>query len=387
MVNDIKDFLSGLNTTLTSVREVTQFYDSKIAFEFNLFNFLRPDENKYSEILAYFLNPNQKHGQGKVFLDIFLKHVELDALIDKPMQIAWEKGIDHLRRVDILLSFNGNEFGLAIENKIGAPDQENQLADYLKYLEKNYHQYQLFYLNPNGDSPSKNSIEKKELFNAKRDKKVQIISYQEDIVWCLEQWMQCCQADKVRLFLSEFEQYIKHNILGERFMKEQDIIANCILSSNMNVELAFSINESLQQVKRQMIAELKKIIEEIAESNNLKCDFNVNLKKNDGFAFVSNCWKYSKLSFMFDQKDLNYMYYGIWIDNSKNPPPELAKSIFNRIGGKPNQSWASCKDMEYPYKDWGYCAAPWIGIRNGELKNRIEGIVKDILLKLEGLPL
>lgn len=385
---DIEPFLLGLNHILQSIRDVMKIYDSKVAFEFNTFNFLRPDENKHSEILAYFLDPKMKHGQDSIFLDLFLKHLEFDNLIGDSVKVICEKGIDNQRRIDILLSFNGTKFGLAIENKIGASDQENQVADYLNYLQKNYTNYCILYLHPYGNSPSAVSIKEDKLEIALSEKKLKKISYQLDIISCLQKWSQYCQADKVRSFLNDFEQYIKHNLMGERFMNEQNIIVEQILNSPKNVEMAFSIANSIHLVKQKLIPEIHKIFEEIANEQNLCFNFKIeNLEKRySGFQFFKESWRYINIGFEFDKANLNALDYGLhWKTSDK--PKELSDEIKNRLGGKQSNSWPFYKEMEHPFRDWGYSVNPWIGIGNGELKQRIESKVKDIITLLEGLEL
>lgn len=384
---DIEPFLLSLNTTLTSIRDVMKIYDSKVAFEFNPINFLRPDENKHSEILAYFLDPNRKHGQGSVFLDLFLTHLEFNHLIGESVKVVCEKGIDNLRRIDILLSFGGNKFGLAIENKIGASDQGNQVSDYLDYLNKNYTDHCILYLHPYGNSPTEISIDKNKLNEALDEKKIKLISYQNDIINCLHEWSQYCQADKVRSFLNDFEQYIKHNLMGERFMNEQNIIVKQILNSPKNIEMAFSIANSINQVKKNLIPELQKTIEEIAREKNLNFKFYCeDFKIYSGFQFTRDSWRHLKIGFEFEKGDLNSLIYGIiWKTNDK--PKELADSIRNVLGGKKSEGWPSYKEMDHPYRDFGCSAIPWIGLYNGELKQKIESILEDILIKFEGLDL
>jgi len=72
---NIVAYFSGLSATIKSVKEVQKLYNHQLAFNFNSLNFLRPGENKYSEILAFFLNPKEVHGQGNIFLKLFLKNL------------------------------------------------------------------------------------------------------------------------------------------------------------------------------------------------------------------------------------------------------------------------------------------------------------------------
>jgi hypothetical protein len=49
--------------------------DRKQATGFNVFDFIDPDENKLSDVLAWLLDPKGSHGQGDVFLPQLFEHL------------------------------------------------------------------------------------------------------------------------------------------------------------------------------------------------------------------------------------------------------------------------------------------------------------------------
>ncbi len=71
------------------------------------------------------------------------------------------------RRIDISVQIVGADeqrYCLAIENKPYAGDQENQVQDYLAWLNGKYpERFLLLYISPNGERPSEWSIRKTEL--------------------------------------------------------------------------------------------------------------------------------------------------------------------------------------------------------------------------------
>lgn len=71
-------FFAGLQERIKTEKEFQKNYDQDHAFNFNLFDFFKPLENEISQILKFFLDPKEKHGQGKIFLDTFLQRFELD---------------------------------------------------------------------------------------------------------------------------------------------------------------------------------------------------------------------------------------------------------------------------------------------------------------------
>lgn len=67
---NITNFFSIANTKIKLVEEVRKHFGKETSPRFNSFDFWWINENKVSEILAFFLNPNENHEQG----DIYLKH-------------------------------------------------------------------------------------------------------------------------------------------------------------------------------------------------------------------------------------------------------------------------------------------------------------------------
>ena len=65
-------FFSVLQAKRESFADFMRLYEPTLAPRFNLFDFIGPNENKLSEIIAFFLDPKETHGQGYLFLGIFL---------------------------------------------------------------------------------------------------------------------------------------------------------------------------------------------------------------------------------------------------------------------------------------------------------------------------
>ncbi|MDX5479225.1 MAG: PD-(D/E)XK nuclease family protein, partial [Cyclobacteriaceae bacterium] len=147
--------------------QVREIYGKEMAPNFNSLDFWRIDENKISQIIAYFLDPKEKHGQGEVYLENFLKRFDLDFFQDDDLpntNVVCEASIDNRRRIDILIT---NRFGqcIGIENKIhlGTADQKDQIKDYVTYLEGRYKNGNcLIYLSPKEKEVSEHSISKVE---------------------------------------------------------------------------------------------------------------------------------------------------------------------------------------------------------------------------------
>ncbi len=146
---------------------------------FNVFHFFNVNETKHSELIAHLLNPHANHGQGKLFLIAFLKHIGIEAPEKGHWVVTAEKG-----RIDVLLKRLDPHSVVVIENKSNyAGDQSHQLYRYW-HQEIHYHNpnrdkinysdkegtkkyYQIIYLTPDeSKQPSDNSMTRPEYLSS-----------------------------------------------------------------------------------------------------------------------------------------------------------------------------------------------------------------------------
>ena len=122
---EIRTFLLQTADRLESHRHFLTSYSEELAPLFNVFDFILPDENRLSDIIAFLLDPKERggqgdafHGQRDTFLKLFLKMVGLENRFDysKPINVHREEPTDECRRIDIVLD-QQDFFGLGIENK------------------------------------------------------------------------------------------------------------------------------------------------------------------------------------------------------------------------------------------------------------------------------
>ena len=229
-------FSSNLREKLKIYRREKRRWDRFLSTDFNVVSeFIRPDENRLSDIIACLLDANGSHGQGSKFLDGFLKrlyekkHFDTDIeqrpcflkrlsekkrsdrvaeLSDKQTQVKREDLTNQRRRIDIIIDFK--DFGVGIENKPWTHESNDQLRDYYKYLKGKYKgedkEFCLVFITPDGDLPDtidnpKDLIQKNELY---------CLSYRSDILEWIEECWQLCESDRFRWFLRDFEEYIRN---------------------------------------------------------------------------------------------------------------------------------------------------------------------------------
>ena len=391
----IEALFSGVSATLKSVREVQKIYDPMLAFGFNSLNFFRPGENKTSEILAYFLNPKQKHGQGNSFLKKFLEIIDFDTekiseLINKDVKIECEHIIPNNRRIDIFISFE-DSYCLAIENKIWAEDQGNQLTDYDLYLRNKFtDNYCLLYLTPYGKNPTENSISETIISQRKISSNIKIISYASQLINCIKEWSKLCRADRVRSFLIDFEQYLNQEMIGDQFMNEHEFIVDYVLKSN-NVESALIISETVPDLKNKLLDRFKYDVIEISNTLNFKFKDNENFGNPEEYLVLENPnWQFFDIFLGFDLNEYKYFSFGLCFKGwNKDLKGELSNEMIDKLNLERERRQGKSDgniDEDYPfwdgwqeYRTWNTTA--FVDIANGTMKDKFQKLLEKEVFK------
>lgn len=224
----LETFLKGLTFRLNIVASTKAETDLLLARDFNVFTYIKPDENRLSDILADLLDPKGAHGQRELFLREFLtmigKAKDFELFDLQKVTVKREQATDFLvqsqRRIDVTLLFSRGlpgvrqtdaNFTIAIENKPWAEDQPRQLRDYAAHLKKSTDgSFLLIYLSQDGSHPSSESLSQTEREQLERDKKYMALSYWGHLRDWLRSSRQKVEAEKIRVFLTDFIQYLEH---------------------------------------------------------------------------------------------------------------------------------------------------------------------------------
>lgn len=165
-------------------------------------------EVTHSKIIASFLNPQGSHGQGDLFLRLFLQTIENKDKINidtSNAKVYTEYDIGVNGRLDIFID-NGS-YGIIIENKVYAGDQPEQLSRYDTFAKKKYKEgnYTIYYLTLDGHEASEDSIKNKETEECVN---YYCISYSKDII----NWLQFCiqESATMPLVRETLVQYLNH---------------------------------------------------------------------------------------------------------------------------------------------------------------------------------
>lgn len=278
---------------------------------FNVFSILKMEsrENEtHSAFLGELLNPNGSHGLGTIFLELFLKqldvsHLEVDSTTVKLEHYLGGVNFDTVSggRIDIFIEDAAGNC-VCIENKIYAPDQEVQIARYCNY---NTDKNKVYYLTLEGDAPSEDSS-----IDKKNDIDFYALSYKSEIL----EWLEQCQKEATRLpilreSINQYGILIKKltNQLSDSKMEKE--VENIIIA---NYQAASVIGDNIWKVE---LKYAEKLIDEICQAltDSLSDDFKI-----------------------FEREDLKIAWTGIYISH-KNWP----EHVYVKLEGNSKIPWST----------------------------------------------
>lgn len=218
--HDIRTFFDTVGVLVDAAAKVDLELARRIGARFNVFDVIRPDENRISDILRDLLDPQGSHGQGACFLKAFLETCGIvasrpDLASARVYRESRTSTLDADRRIDLVIDFVGARAGaIAIENKPWAGEQEMQLADYAEHLERRYEdRFHLVYLTGTGRPSTTLGTCGERLRSDGRFHTVPYNGFDEDRT--LRTWIEQCidlaDAEKIRWFLRDFAAWIERS--------------------------------------------------------------------------------------------------------------------------------------------------------------------------------
>jgi hypothetical protein len=192
-----------------------------VASRFNVFRVLglQADEVKtHSAFLKNLLDPRGTHAQGPVFVQAFV--AQCQAKTDRsggrfpPMTLdtgdgtGWTVDAElwtRQRRLDLVLRHRERRCAIAIENKVGAPEGEGQLARYAAWLatQDAYTHRALVYLTLDGKASQTD-----------RGASYYCLSYRDDITTWLRGVLSQVRAERVRDVITQYLDAVE-NLVAE----------------------------------------------------------------------------------------------------------------------------------------------------------------------------
>jgi PD-(D/E)XK nuclease superfamily len=406
----LKQFLEQIAKTTADFKQERQNRAKTDAPDFQIFGYVRHLENDMSKLLRELLDPSGTHGQDDVFLIEFLGSVRKRLQPTSPhiqgendYKYEWLKSREVLsvetekvttnseakRRVDIWLKLKNGVIG--IENKPTANDQPNQLADYAKQLKVDAENWLLIYLS--NREPTAESIEPATLADLAENG-----NYLQFTFFDLENWIRSCAeqttAPRVKHTLNQFADYLSQALNGEMPMQLEYEISKSIAADAYKIEAAFTVANSLDSVKRDLLVkvcrDLKAELEKTNPSFKLSTSFEENSLGNHDttkdlwlcpyLEIEKDCWLY----FSFEQRDFNAFYWYVWQKKKiVKDQRERLYTNFSHFGHrtdlKPNTVyWQHLEDSYSIAINWRDDFKPWVEIASGTMVKKLMRAIFDI---------
>ena len=285
---ELGNFIDEINHRLHKARRREQEKSRTFAHHFNVFDYLNTREQGLSLVLADLFNPIANHGQGTLFLREFLQELKLKFDINLPdfdandVDVRTEETISKGRRIDIYITIK-ESFCLAIENKPYAKDQDNQIGDYLKFLEKSFpgpNNFLLIYLSPDGSRPEEYSLSSTEYENWEGHFVLMAYHSKSDLVkddfripFTLSEWLgickNCCKVDRLRWYLEDLVNFCAKKFGGKRMTTDIDtkeLMEIVFSDSGKRLETVRTITEYWPDIERNIYLKFAdKLIQRIKE--------------------------------------------------------------------------------------------------------------------------
>lgn len=375
-----------------TLRKAKELFSEQLAPDFRIFDYLRNNENGLSDCFRDLLDPKGKHGQGRLFLDIFLKRIGAAdwAAGAQCLRPEREKRTNKNRRIDVYLKFDSGLIG--IENKPWDRDGRRQLWDYAKWLRRtarrtSCQRWLLVYLSNSEPNPCSISPTRRE--QLKQGGHFVQMNYHEAIEW-LEDGALHTKAPTVRIFVDELVKFIRTNVSAELDVSEELQIKETLLASPENLESAFLIAQSLDAVKRDLISKLKTDIESgIKLPYTLLWDRCDGSRANTGFGILLDAKHNKTICFEFESAGFNRFFWGICrrsrsVTKNQQQWSEIYEIMNNAFVDAqqseawPWWAWPSQVEFDQDFQNWSTSFQPWQAIHDGSLGRKIIEIVERV---------
>ncbi len=194
-----------------------------LAPDFNIFSWRRKtDENMLTSTMAFLLNPNSTHGQKFIFLQKFVESIKELASSHKTLQEINTRELNYNKaqinteynigngRIDLVVEFPS--FTFALENKIYAGEQPNQIKRYFDFLQKRENFILILLtkdIREEYDKEDNNSNEKTDT-KILNDHRFLYLTFEEFFPNWLNKAMCEIQSFKVKFFVEDFLKYTQN---------------------------------------------------------------------------------------------------------------------------------------------------------------------------------
>lgn len=242
---------SKTHSLLRQAKKIIEKHDAieqAVGGKFNIFTLLdrERDEVKTHSLFIYdFINPHGSHAQGDRYLRLFAEKVlKIDSFEPTNLRIKREDPTDENRRIDFTIQ--NNDYFIAIEMKIDAPDQPKQLVDYKKQIQKSKKEAKLYYLTLDGKEANETSTHDKG-----KPVDYERISFAMDI----REWIEACIAHSATLPMIR-ETLVQYAKLLRKLTHQNEVTMDTelidLLLTDGNLATAEKIKNALPDARAQL---------------------------------------------------------------------------------------------------------------------------------------
>lgn len=260
---------------LTQAQQVVEHHEKTLRVSGNGFSFIhaldleRDEARFHTRFIGYLLHPKAGHFQGEKFLQLFFKAVGISEATDG-FTVEMEKHIgkrdwDNVEggRIDLLISNTAKKIAFAIEVKIHALEQLNQLERYRNFVEKYFdkEKSKVYYLTLEGDSSK---------FNFS---KYERISFKDHLF----KWIESCRIASIDqpIIRETFTQYIA-NIKRLTKQNPDDQMSDEIIKLIIKSDASFKAFVALASSESRLYNKFgEALIKSIEESTDLGQSFDI----------------------------------------------------------------------------------------------------------------
>ncbi len=383
MSQNIKLLLSEINLIRKHYDEIATLTGEN----FNVFKILKltTNELRHSAFIAELLNPNGNHGQKDVFLKLFLEQINIPdfSFNTESANAISEYDIGTINkdkteggRIDILIIDKHYKKSIIIENKIYAPDQNNQIERYYNYAIKKFSNFLIIYLTLDDNrKPPKDATDKPEIL-----KRLKCVTYQEKII----NWLENCQKEAVNLPIirESIQQYIHllKNLTGKSINKimGNDIIKDIIKNAE-NYDAFLSIQEiNGDKVREVLLDKLTQQIEAYANKNNMTLREKPTIKgilEMDEYInlLIRESKQNTSIVIGWDNEDGDQFYYGINTEAKDEAVINEIKTKWDKTFGQSCSTTdvVLCSNNFDYFQTWRRDKETWKSIVNDEMFDKI----------------
>lgn len=218
--DNLSRFFSELSSRNRVFVDLKKQADLFLSSEFSFFRYMSLDENAMSDYIGLILDPSGAHGQGDLFLNIFIDYLQQKGLEGVPrLQYSIKREYWANGRIDIFL--HCSDTALIIENKPYATDQKDQLQRYFNHICTTYQNVFMIYLS-RADEPSTYSISKDLYEKLRNSNKFRAIKLYDFSAKYLRTCYEKCESQKFRYFLYDLMEAMTSTFKSQEEVKDVD---------------------------------------------------------------------------------------------------------------------------------------------------------------------